>query len=109
MNEINLKALVSYLKDVYSPSGKTDKGGRWYPDDIERCSCCASIRSPSRSYPWSIWKHCKSAKHIHNRITEGPSCELYTKALSMTLEDAPLFINDLQPALVAVAKKLLGR
>lgn len=50
----------------YSPSGKTDKGGRWYPDDSEERKCCKYIRQPSRDWPWSLYKHCGSIKHIKN-------------------------------------------
>ena len=48
----------------YHPDGRTDKGGRWYPADTERSTCCDSVRGPTRSYPWSLWKHCHSLKHV---------------------------------------------
>lgn len=46
------------------PSGTFDRGGRWYPADAERQSCCAVIRRPSRAYPYSLLSHCRSAEHI---------------------------------------------
>ena len=46
------------------PSGAMDKAGRWYPTPSERQDCCASVRDPSRSYPWSLMKHCRSALHV---------------------------------------------
>lgn len=46
------------------PSGKNDSGGRWYPSKEEEASCCASIRSPSRNFPGSLFTHCRSIKHI---------------------------------------------
>jgi hypothetical protein len=46
------------------PDGSTDNGGRWYPDASERQDCCAHVRSPSRSYPWSLMLHCRTAGHI---------------------------------------------
>jgi hypothetical protein len=46
------------------PSGKSDNGGRWYPDPLERRACCAQIREPSRAWPWSLWHHCHTAKHV---------------------------------------------
>ena len=49
---------------VSHPSGKSDSGGRWYPD--EELSCCKFIRSPSRSYPYSYMTHCRSADHVAN-------------------------------------------
>jgi len=108
MNDAALKAVLSYYKDSYKPSGKTDKGGRWYPDELESCSCCTSVRSPSRSWPWSLWKHCNTLKHIKNRILEKPYAD-ETEALGMILEDAPLHINDEKTLMFHVAKKLLGR
>lgn len=48
------------------PDGKTDNGGRWYPSDEERCTCCDSVRGPSRAYPWSYMTHCRTITHIAN-------------------------------------------
>jgi len=47
------------------PDGETVRG-RWYPSDSERCDCCG-VRSPSRSYPWSLMLHCRTAKHVATR------------------------------------------
>jgi len=49
--------------------GSTDSGGRyynsWFEDD--KCTCCNQyIRSPSRKWPWSQFKHIKSMKHKRN-------------------------------------------
>ena len=46
------------------PSGDFDAASRWFPDDDERQACCDLIRSPSRAYPHSVNKHCRSAEHI---------------------------------------------
>jgi len=46
------------------PKGQWDKAGRFYPADEERCSCCDGIRSPSRAWPKSLWKHCQTYSHI---------------------------------------------
>lgn len=48
----------------YHPSGYTDRAGRWYPDNEEKQPCCASIRSPSAAWKWSLYKHCHSLGHI---------------------------------------------
>lgn len=54
-----------YLK----PSGKYDKARRWYPDDeIEKCECCCFIRSPSKAWPSSLYRHCCSLGHICNML-----------------------------------------
>ena len=46
------------------PDGSTDRGGRWYPNKAEENGCCNSIRTPSRAWPWSLYRHCCSAKHV---------------------------------------------
>ena len=63
------KALECYLRRqsrVSHPEGRTDNGGRFYPSESELCECCDSIRSPSRSYPWSYMIHCRTIPHIAN-------------------------------------------
>lgn len=45
------------------PSGRFD-GTIWNPDSSERQTCCSSIRSPSRAYPWSLMLHCRSIRHV---------------------------------------------
>jgi hypothetical protein len=102
-----LKFVIDYYQHGrYKPAGKTDKGRRWYPSDTEKVSCCSSVREPSRKWPFSIYKHCCTRKHIRQRLLEQPS-ELERQALSMTLEDALLHVND-TGLLLHVAKKLLG-
>jgi hypothetical protein len=46
------------------PEGIFDKVGRWYPNI--RLTCCGNIRSPSRNFPLSLNKHCRSAEHVAN-------------------------------------------
>jgi hypothetical protein len=48
------------------PTGKFDNAGRWYPSESETCSCCSSVRSPSRSYPYSYMTHCRTMAHVAN-------------------------------------------
>jgi hypothetical protein len=60
-------AAHAYLlrKHGYSkPHGRTDNGGRWYPHDDEKCPDCDRARSPSRAWPWTIFKHCFSLNHV---------------------------------------------
>lgn len=69
MDEKIRKAAEEYIsrRDRMShPSGRQDNGGRWYPSDDERCSCCNSVRSPSRSWPWSYMTHCRTINHVAN-------------------------------------------
>jgi hypothetical protein len=48
------------------PAGSFDNAKRWEPDSTEWCSCCASIRSPSRAFPFSLMTHCRSLQHVAN-------------------------------------------
>jgi hypothetical protein len=61
------RAAIDYLERKAGkryPAGRTDNGGRWYPAEAESCGCCSSVRSPSRAFPWSIFKHCFSIGHV---------------------------------------------
>jgi hypothetical protein len=49
---------------VLNPDGSFDKQGRWYPDI--QCPHCASIRAPSRAFPYSLLVHCRTAKHVYH-------------------------------------------
>jgi hypothetical protein len=42
------------------PSGKFDKGGRWYADN----GSLIDVRQPSRSYPWSQMQACRTSKYV---------------------------------------------
>lgn len=46
------------------PEGKCDQAGRWYPADAESRACCHSIRCPSRTWPWSLMQHGRTAEHV---------------------------------------------
>jgi len=62
-----LSAAEAYLMrklGAQYPKGRTDNGGRWYPEEM--LECCEHIRSPSRGYPWSYMVHCKSVDHVAN-------------------------------------------
>ena len=73
------------------PSGWFDTKGRWYPycledledmniveSEIEKASCCSMIREPSRKWPYSLMNHCRTKKHIRNRIIENIIREMLT-------------------------------
>jgi hypothetical protein len=60
--EAALNAWTSFKMEE-KPSGKTDNGNRWFPDDAESCACCNQVRSPSRSWPWTLYKHCFTLEH----------------------------------------------
>jgi hypothetical protein len=46
------------------PDGSFDDGGRFYPSEKEVRDCCADIRAPSRTFPFSLMKHCRTAKYF---------------------------------------------
>ena len=46
------------------PAGSFDKASRWYPADEEICPECKYIRTPSRSYPLSLNRHCRALSHV---------------------------------------------
>ncbi len=50
------------------PEGGVGGGRRWYPSDEEHQSCCSRVRPPSRAWPWSLAKHCRSAQHVANLL-----------------------------------------
>ena len=83
---------VEYLlrKDrIAHPSGKTDKGNRWYPNEDELSSCCKQVRPPSRSFPWSFMTHCRSLKHLCN-LHNTPEKEV---RFLLTKKGLPLLIG----------------
>ncbi len=54
------------------PKGQFDKACRWWPDDDERCSCCAKISRPTRLWPYSLITHCRGRPHIIRLAEEHP-------------------------------------
>jgi Uncharacterised protein family (UPF0158) len=49
---------------LHHPDGTFDEGGRFYPSEKEARDCCATIRAPSRAFPFSLMKHCRTIKHV---------------------------------------------
>ena len=68
MSEQIKSAVEMYLSRqarTQHPAGYFDGGGRWYPNEQrEACSCCSHIRTPSRAWPYSLNKHCRSVQHV---------------------------------------------
>lgn len=103
----NLNIVAKIISKTVYPMGSKDNGGRWYPSKIEKASCCENVRSPSRQWPWSLWEHCRTQKHVRTRLTEWHT-EVEKKALEMTVEEAPLYLSDKNRLLQEVARKLIG-
>lgn len=79
MVDSTTQAVITYLLRKLGrdrPDGRSEKGNRWYPSDSESCPCCSSIRQPSRSYPWSLYKHCFSLTHICNMYPGAVEAEV---------------------------------
>ena len=68
----NYEMALRQAKDEYvgrqnrtrHPDGSFDRAGRFYSSEKE--GCCNSIRTPSRAYPLSEMRHCRSMKHVAN-------------------------------------------
>jgi hypothetical protein len=46
------------------PDGKFDIAKRWWPSIGEEKLCCRNIRTPSRAFPFSLLRHCRTVLHI---------------------------------------------
>lgn len=55
------------------PAGTFDKAGRWFPSEAEDCGVSATIRTPSRAYPYSYMRACRSRRHIERLAVVSPS------------------------------------
>jgi hypothetical protein len=62
--EAALATLTARKNREAHPDGSFDKQGRWYPSDSEKQACCSSIRTPSRSFPYSYMVHCRTTQHV---------------------------------------------
>lgn len=58
------KAYVERKARRVHPVGGLDKGGRWYPAAREVQECCRHVRTPSRTYPYSLLTHARSLAHV---------------------------------------------
>jgi hypothetical protein len=59
-----IEAAKRYLRRKYRfeyPKGHRDGAGRWYPEAGETPR--RNFRTPSRKWPWSIFKGCLSVAH----------------------------------------------
>ena len=83
-----LELLAAMRRDrVAHPVGKFDRGGRWYPSDRERASCCAAIRSPSRAHPYSYMVHCRTRKHLETWYLEHVCAPLVADLFALFTEE----------------------
>lgn len=83
-----LAAAIRYteLKERHRhPQGRFDNAGRWYPK--EQFSCCCGLRSPTKSYPYSLMIHCRTLKHICNEFN------VEEKEVRYVLKNPPLMMG----------------
>lgn len=67
-------AIQPLSKTELKKMGSFDNAGRFYLDDIFETDTSKSVRSPSRSWPLSIWKHCQTIKFRKSMTRE--QCEM---------------------------------
>ncbi len=53
------------------PAGTFDNARRFYP--AETFDCCSGIRTPSRSFPFSLMVHARTAAHVANQYKVDPA------------------------------------
>lgn len=82
------------------PSGTFDGGGRWFPSDEEQRDCCKAIRSPSRRWPYSLVKHCRSVAHVA-ALCHGEARTLRRAARPALAESAAIRASAAPEALIA--------
>ena len=94
--EVALNAWISYAQQE-SPEGSTDNAKRWFPSKAEHRDCCDDVRTPSRSWPWPIYKHCHSLEHKVNKFATKKE---HVLAIKRWLAAQDIDINDCSMALV---------
>lgn len=62
--EAAARCYINRQSRIEHPEGEFDNAQRWYPSDEEEQECCAGIRSPSRSWPYSYMQHCRTMTHV---------------------------------------------
>lgn len=71
---------TAMIEDLYQarklrlvhPGGTFNGGGRWYPSTKEDCGVSASVRSPSRAWPYSYMTACRSRRHCMALAEQQP-------------------------------------
>lgn len=94
--EAALYAWVSYATQE-CPEGSTDNAKRWLPSKAEHRDCCDEVRTPSRAWPWTIYKHCFSLDHKANKFVAKKE---HILAIKRWLAAQDIDITDCSMALV---------
>lgn len=69
----DIQAVYEARKErLIHPVGQFDKQGRWYPSADEDCGVSATVRTPSRAWPYSYMVACRTRKHAAALATMAP-------------------------------------
>jgi hypothetical protein len=92
------------------PDGSFDNKSRCYPSSAEQCSCCASVRSPSAAWPYSLMQHCRTAEHIANLYgVNDRLVKLVARLLDECGEAQLLAIAERLENAIAMRERLTGK
>ena len=81
---------IARQKRESHPEGRFDNAQRFYPSNKERQDCCDYIRPPSRSYPYSYIKHCRSIEDVANLYgVDATELRHHARELKATVIDTP--------------------
>ena len=62
--------IIDAIHKDYSPV-MDDRYGKLYLNVSEVASCCTNIRLPTNRYPYSMYQHARTKKHIKTLIAEN--------------------------------------
>lgn len=70
----DIQTVYTARKDrIVHPEGKFDNAGRWYPNEDENADGFTStVRSPSRSWPYSYMVSARTRKHVAALAESNP-------------------------------------
>jgi hypothetical protein len=98
-----VRAAIKYLRRrdrLEYPRGKSDGGGRWFPDISEKLDV-RYYRSPSRRFPWSYMQACRTIGHC--AMLERCKDPLLVRRIASAIEseiDASAAINAVRTLLI---------
>ena len=67
--------------------GEWDNAGRWYPDDEFRVPGSFEVRTPSRAYPTSYFKHFLTLKYARMLARNKPDLYLEIQGINKDNEE----------------------
>lgn len=71
------------------PQGLRSTAGIWLPFPSEVAGCCKHITRPQARYPWALYRHCCTAKHIAEAF-DVPHKDLASAVKLLEATHAPL-------------------